>query len=208
MSPKTKTSKPRMNARGRRTRNTLGDALVALIHEKPFEEITVQQVLDRAGVSRTTFYAHFRDKDDLFFSDVEDFFEMMGSLLDRVHAPLTRVAPLAELVAHVGEMRAFYRALTAAGKVHDLHELGVGSFARSIEKRLVQAGVKLEGSQLQAHAYGLAGSMMSLMDWWLRQTNPMPPAELDALFHRMVWAAVEPGALPISIPRRVSLSSH
>ncbi len=192
MSAKPKTSKARTNVRGRRTRDALGDALVALIHEKTFEEITVQQVLDRAGVSRTTFYTHFRDKDDLFLSDVEDFFALMEGLLDKMHSPPTRVAPLAELVSHVGEMREFYRALVAAGKVHDLHELGIGSFARSIEKRLVKAGVKVEGNQLQAQAYGLAGSMMSLMDWWLRQTNPMSPVELDALFHRMVWAAVQP----------------
>ena len=202
-----KVQKPRMNARGKRTRDALGDALVALINEKPFEEITVQQVLDRAGVSRTTFYTHFRDKDDLFLSDLEDFFELLGGLLDKAHAPLTRVAPLAELVSHVGEMRSFYQALVASGKVHDVHELGIGSFARSIEKRLVQAGVKLEGPQLQAQAYGLAGSMMSLMDWWLRQANPMSPVELDRLFHRMVWAAVQPPASPTSDPRGPSRST-
>ena len=202
MSSTGKPKKPRMNARVKRTRDALGDALVALIHEMPFEDITVQQVLDRADVSRTTFYTHFRDKDDLFLSDAEDFFELLGGLLDKMHAPLTRVAPLAELVSHVGEMREFYKALVASGKVHDLHELGIGSFARSIEKRLVLAGVKLEGAQLQAQAYGLAGSMMSLMDWWLRQPNPMSPSELDALFHRMVWAAVQPTAL--LTPRRVT----
>jgi len=202
MTSKPEAGKSRMNARGRRTRNALGDALVALMHEKAFEEITVQQVLDRAGVSRTTFYSHFRDKDDLFLSDAEDFFEQLGSLLDKMRAPLTRVAPLAELVTHVGEMREFYKALVVSGKVHDLHELGIGSFARSIEKRLVQAGVKLDRNQLQAQAYGLAGNLMSLMDWWLRQAKPMSPAELDALFHRMVWAAVQPPGAPASIAHR------
>lgn len=56
-----------------RTRDTLGDALVALMHEKNFDEITVQDLLDRAGVGRATFYVHYRDKQDLFLSDVEDF---------------------------------------------------------------------------------------------------------------------------------------
>jgi AcrR family transcriptional regulator len=56
-----------------RTRDTLGDALVALMQEKNFDEITVCEVLDRAGVVRSTFYAHYRDKDDLFLSDIEDF---------------------------------------------------------------------------------------------------------------------------------------
>ena len=46
----------------RRTRDTLGDALVDLIQEKPFDEITVQQILDRAGVGRSTFYEHYATK--------------------------------------------------------------------------------------------------------------------------------------------------
>jgi hypothetical protein len=36
----------------RRTRGRLGDALVALMQEKPIDEITVQEVLDRAAVGR------------------------------------------------------------------------------------------------------------------------------------------------------------
>src|SRR5580700_5991169 len=55
--------------RVRRTRDALGDALMKLMHEKPFRDIKVQHVLDRAGVGRSTFYTHFRDKDDLFLSD-------------------------------------------------------------------------------------------------------------------------------------------
>ena len=56
----------KMDRRILRTRDTLGEALVGLIREKPFDEITVQEILDRAGVERSTFYTHYRDKDDLF----------------------------------------------------------------------------------------------------------------------------------------------
>jgi AcrR family transcriptional regulator len=42
--------KQKMDARVRRTRDRLGDAMVDLIQEKPFDSITVQDVLDRAGV--------------------------------------------------------------------------------------------------------------------------------------------------------------
>jgi AcrR family transcriptional regulator len=60
----TKTSGPprKKDRRVVRTRDTLGDALVALMREKNFEKITVQEVLDRAGVGRSTFYVHYRDK--------------------------------------------------------------------------------------------------------------------------------------------------
>ncbi|MEQ1894843.1 MAG: helix-turn-helix domain-containing protein, partial [Planctomycetota bacterium] len=72
-----------LDARARRSRERLGDALVALIQEKPFDAITVQDVLDRAGVSRSTFYAHFRDKEDLFVSDADEFFAYMSLALER-----------------------------------------------------------------------------------------------------------------------------
>lgn len=51
------------------------DALMSLLQERNFEEISVQDVLYRAGVGRSTFYLHYRDKNDLFLSDIERFFE-------------------------------------------------------------------------------------------------------------------------------------
>ncbi len=72
-------SQPKIDARIRRTRDRLGDALVELILEKPFDAITLQDVLDRAGVGRSTFYVHYRDKEDLFLSDADEFFEAMAT---------------------------------------------------------------------------------------------------------------------------------
>ena len=70
--------KKKMDARVQRTRDALGDALIELMQEKPFDTITVQDVLDRAHVSRSTFYTHYSDKDDLLMSDAEEFFEALS----------------------------------------------------------------------------------------------------------------------------------
>ena len=61
--------------RARRTRDRLGNAFVALIHEKPIENVTVQDVLNRAKVGRSTFYLHFRDKNDLLLGQLEVFLD-------------------------------------------------------------------------------------------------------------------------------------
>jgi AcrR family transcriptional regulator len=58
--------------RVRRTRRLLQDALRALILEKGYDKVTVQDLLDRADIGRATFYAHFRDKDDLMLSRFEE----------------------------------------------------------------------------------------------------------------------------------------
>src|SRR5260370_21001881 len=65
----------------RRTHERLGSALVALIQEKPIDDVTVQEVLDRASVGRSTFYLHFRDKNDLLLSQLEKFLEMLSKAL-------------------------------------------------------------------------------------------------------------------------------
>jgi AcrR family transcriptional regulator len=170
-----------------RTRDTLGDALVMLMHEKSFDEITVQDVLDRAGVGRSTFYVHYRDKDDLFLSDVEDFLERVCSALNRQHASPKRLLPVQEFFAHIREAREFYAALVRSGKMNDVQTLARGLFARSIEQRLQMADVATEPMRRSAQAHALAGSLFSLLDWWIDKGMKASPAEMDELFHRMAW---------------------
>ena len=98
-------SRKKMDRRVLRTRDTLGDALMALMHEKPFAEISVQDVLDRGQISRSTFYTHYSDKNDLFLSDAEDFFEMMASHISRRGERSNRVAPVREMFAHIADVR-------------------------------------------------------------------------------------------------------
>ena len=186
----------KMDRRILRTRDTLGDSLVELIREKPFDEITVQEILDRAGVGRSTFYTHYRDKDDLFLSDVEDFFEMFSTALTRNGASPERLAPVAELFSHILDAREFYAALVASGKVNDVQTLGRGFFARSIEERLRLAGVTMNSAQSTAQAHALSGSLFALLDWWIDHGMKTEPKEMDALFHRMAWSGIPKPAGP------------
>lgn len=180
-------SRGKTDRRVLRTRDTLGDALIALMREKSFDEITVQDVLDRAGVGRSTFYVHYRDKDDLFLSDVEDFLEGVSSALKRQDPKSKRLLPVKEFFAHVRGVRDFYAALVRSGKMNDVQTLARGFFARSIEERLQTAGVGIDPARRSAQAYVLAGSFFSLLDWWVDKGMKADPKEMDDLFHRMAW---------------------
>jgi AcrR family transcriptional regulator len=149
------------DSRVRFTREVLGDALVALIQEWPFKQITVQDILDRAGVGRTTFYTHYADKQDLFLSDVEEFLEGMAGYLDRCKAPAQRLVPVKELFAHLADMTAFYKALNASGKITEIRELGITSFARSIQRRLAMTCVAAPTSELRVTSQALAGALFA-----------------------------------------------
>jgi AcrR family transcriptional regulator len=173
-----------------RTRDTLGDALVALMHEKNFDEINVQDVLDRAGVGRSTFYVHYRDKQDLFIGDVDDFFENVSTALKRDGASPNRLLPVKELFTHIRQVREFYSAVVNSGKMNDVQALGRGFFARSIEERLQTGGVDIEPLRRSAQAPALAGSFFSLLDWWIDKEMKADPKEMDQLFHRMAWSGL------------------
>jgi AcrR family transcriptional regulator len=192
MSRKAAASSRKMDCRVRRTRDVLGDALVELMHEKPFDAITVQQVLDRAGVGRSTFYTHYRDKNDLFLSDVDDFFELMATLLLRRGEDSTRVAPVREMFAHVAEWRAFHRTLVDAGKIQDVLEVAQGHFARAIERRLAELpqAPAIKPARRAAMAHALAGALLSLMSWWIDRGMPASPEQMDELYHQLVWCGV------------------
>ena len=174
--------------RVRRTHERLGSALIELIQEKPIDDVTVQEVLDRASVGRSTFYLHFRDKNDLLLSELEKFLEMMSTALSIRKEESRRVVPVAELFAHIGKEKKIYRALADSGRLNDFFDLAQGYFSRGIEQRLRESKrlPKLPQRELAAHAFALAGSLLSLLRWWLDRGAKETPGDMDELFHRIV----------------------
>src|SRR5690242_5877298 len=77
--------------RPERTRAQLHQALLALVVERRYEEITVQDILDRANIGRSTFYVHFRDKDELFLSGMPQLRETLMRIV-KSRAPYEMVA--------------------------------------------------------------------------------------------------------------------
>ena len=182
-------SNKKTDARVRRTRDALGDALIALMQEKPFDTITVQDVLDRAHVSRSTFYTHYSDKDDLLMSDAEEFFEALSMALSQQGDTSNRVFPVREFFAHLSDVQPFFKALVKSGKYHENMELARGHFARGIERRLAELprGKTIPANHLPAISFAHAGALLSLLSWWLDRGMRESPAEMDELFHRLVW---------------------
>jgi hypothetical protein len=77
---------------------------------------------------------------------------------------------------HVAQMKWFIAALVEAGQLQDLLDIMRGCFARSFEQRLGDS----------ATAFALAGALISLMTWWLDHGCRESPAQMDAIFHRLV----------------------
>lgn len=179
----------KLDARVRKTRDALGDALVELMQEKPFDSITVQDVLDRANVGRSTFYSHFSDKEDLQISDADEFFEGLSMALSAHGDKSERVFPVKEFFQHVFEARQFVSALMASGKMQDNMDLARAHFARGIERRLneIPKAATIPATDRSLVAAAHAGALIALLQLWLDKGMKEPAEDMDKLFHRMVW---------------------
>ncbi|UFS95676.1 TetR/AcrR family transcriptional regulator [Nocardia huaxiensis] len=96
----------------RRTRAALHRALIELMQDRHYDRITVQDIIDRADVGRSTFYAHYRDKDDLLLvSCTEHVRAVLSEELSRYRGAVPLLAPVAILFRLVGEHTEIYRPL-------------------------------------------------------------------------------------------------
>jgi AcrR family transcriptional regulator len=175
-----------------RTQRALGEALVELMLARDYDDISVQQVLDRARVGRATFYAHFRGKRDLLLSDAERFWGMLEAHFLAHAGGTTRVAPVAELFAHVADVERFQRALERAGLQATVYDLLGAHLARLIERRLGELRPEVGGAGLSRAAVSrlLAAALLEMLRWWLDRADRPGPREMDAQFHAIVWGGV------------------
>lgn len=179
-----------LDPRVARSTRRLGRALIELIQEREFSDITVRSILDRAGVGRATFYAHYRNKEDVLHSEYERVFTVFGKLLDESTEKSTtsraapRLFPVAEFARHVAESRALVAGLRASGRDTELWLAGVSYAARIIEERL-GGHAHLSAAQRQLVGRMLAGALVESLQWWLDHPNSATAEQLEVAFCRM-----------------------
>ena len=184
--------------RVQRTRQLLRGALFALIQEKGFEALSVQDIIDRANVGRATFYAHFDNKEDLLVSGFDG---LRASLKERQRQALTRGRSIEERVfafsqemfAHANEYRDAYRAMvgkhSGAMIQHLVHKLLV-DLVRDDAKAMVSRGSS-NSIPTEAVVQFVAGGLFGLLGWWLDGKMRLSVEELNTLFRQFAIPAMK-----------------
>lgn len=177
----------RPDVRVERTYRALSTALVDLMQARDFDAITVQDLLDRAGVGRATFYTHFRNKDDFLLSDLERMLAAVEQHFERTVGTTRRVAPIAEFFAHLSDAREFAQALERSGRMEVVLDIASGHLARIIERRLRTLGVAPRALPVTVASRVFGAMAMELARWWLARDAPLSARDIDDRFHELVW---------------------
>jgi AcrR family transcriptional regulator len=179
-----------VDARTRRTRAALAYALIQLIQESDggFKDITVRQILQRAGVGRTAFYSHFRSKEDVLHSTYEGIFGGHKEQLRQDTSAKPRLFPVSEFLEHLAGAKPVMVAFRKAGLADDMRTQFIGYAADIIECRIRDLNLSTT-VQPRLAARMLAAALIESMDWWFDHES-ISAGEIDTAFHLLARTVI------------------
>ncbi len=177
--------------RVRRTKASLHDALIDLARQKPYDSVAVKEVLARADVGRSTFYEHFRDKDDLLNSGIDDVLRPIYERRGDVSAPGRITAFGLPFLEHLERHRHDGHHTMAAESRHVMHgRLRARLAARILEDLETHARPPSAAVPNDLLALHIASTFVLALTWWLDEHPELTPMQVDAQFRALVLPAL------------------
>jgi AcrR family transcriptional regulator len=158
-----------LDRRIQRTRKLLLDSLIALILEKSYDEVTVQEIIDRANVGRSTFYAHFESKEQLLFSG-HDALTQSITPQKRPNTEGGQIDIFAELFQHAADNHHLAKAMLGKGggdlMIGRVSDMLISYFKQKAENKI------LDNRKIHLFAASFASAIIGLLSNWLEENMP------------------------------------
>jgi AcrR family transcriptional regulator len=181
----------KQDRRSQRTRGLVNSAMFDLMFERDYDAITIQDILDRSGIGRSTFYSHYFDKDDVLTSIVEQMLATFDQEFSRRN-PGEGLIPALALFKHGRENHRHLRAMLRGRAGDVLWEAAHAALSRTIAQNLtvVYPGGNSSSILNEDVARYVAGSFLQLLKWWIVAELPYPPEEMENMFNQLAMPGV------------------
>ena len=183
----------KQDRRSQRTQMTLLHALLQLVESKPYEQITVQDIVERANIGRSTFYAHYQNKDDLLMSGFTHQLDILTRQLALDESGLLTF-DTTFMFHHVRGHYEIYRTLMWGETGFRLIiEDGQAAFSKKIEERLAELIPNQHTTTIPMPvlAATLSGVLLVLLKWWLDNKMPNEPEQMNAFFQQLIMSGIQ-----------------
>jgi AcrR family transcriptional regulator len=177
--------------RVQKTQRLLHEALASLIHEKDYDAILVKEILNRANIGRSTFYTHFRDKDDLLASGMHD---MLASVQSTKPSSARRYEEMLRfslpIFEHIDELRRQGQTKIGTrgrGILHEhlqkvLVELIANDAAEALQRPRKTAADRIPPELLIQY---IVSTFILVLNWWVER-SPLSAREANNVYRAMV----------------------
>lgn len=177
----------------RRSREALRSALLALIRERPFEQLSVREIAIRAKVSFPTFYRQFASKeellDDIAAEEIQTLLAITLPLMESEQSDLSTEA----ICAFVSERRTLWRILLTTGASATLRdEFITRSKAIGLSHKRLNPELPIDLMMPL-----IAGGIFEVLAWWLQQPSGPPSSVVAEMLDKLVlWPSRERLEIP------------
>ncbi|MBA4383809.1 MAG: hypothetical protein C0410_03670 [Anaerolinea sp.] len=178
--------------RSQRTQQALIEALIAMLSIKHYDAISIQDIVEKANVGRSTFYAHYQTKDDLLITGFGRVLDMLLGFVvlseSNNHLELDTTA----LFQHASGHYDLYKTLAWGSGLDILTRDGHNTLNLKIHERLSQlmTGKDISSVSLSILSYHLAGSLLLLLKWWLDNKMPNSPEQMNETVQQLVMPGI------------------
>ena len=183
-----------------RSRPALCDALLSLLEERPFEQVTVREITARAGVGYATFFRHYPDKEallhDLAAHEIGKLLAMAQPILYTVDSRASAEA----LCSHLWEYRKLWSALLTGGAAAILKD----EFVRQAQQIAAERSTRHAWLPGDLSVVFSVASTVEILAWWLRQSEPPSVKRMAEILDQLVIIPSMPPADAGSSPEASS----
>jgi len=192
----------REDRRVTRSRVALKSALLDLLTERPYERISVLDITERANVGRSTFYAHFKSKEDLLLAGFDRWLLEMadaGPASADVDRTATPPAPEGALpprgiafslpfLRHATSQKRFARSVFGRRGSLRLQQRIRDVLTSVVRRELdrLEGSADLADATRDARVHLVVGAFLGILAWWVDEGDALAPEEVDAVFQRVV----------------------
>jgi AcrR family transcriptional regulator len=185
-------------------RDRLAEAAFTLFDERGYEQTTVDEITERAGLGRTTFFRHYRSKEDVIFPDHDRLLDLIKDRLATSNQG-TALAAVSDAVRLVllhyldeGDLaRRRYALTSTVPALRDREIASVARYQRLFREFIADwMGDSTESASLRAElmAASVVAAHNHVLRRWLRAECPDPVAEVDEGLRRVIGLFTAPSA--------------
>lgn len=180
----------KIDRRVRRTRRLLGEAVLALMLEKEYDAITIQDITEQADLNRATFYLHYNSKEELLVDALEQQFDELVEGIDQAANDATLwqdQTPELLTFQYVANHAELYKVLLGErGNGYIVHRI-IEYIARITEADIdrclpAEGELSVPGAIVARH---VAGSLYALLSWWVLNDMPYPAEYMADITHKL-----------------------
>jgi AcrR family transcriptional regulator len=183
--------KPSSDMRAQRSRRWLYDALLQLMKEKPFRDIQITEIADRAQVARPTFYLHYHSKEELLLSQVDVVFsEFLNELSNTiVEGDYDRLKYCVLIFQYWEQNAETLRTVMQAGLHEEFRERLREYFSLAISQLTARDGKSKPDEQTAEFIVDFeSGGAYQLMTQWIARGIPYSAEQMGSLFYQLAAA--------------------